>query len=266
MAGLNEYLDKISFIKVLLFFLLAILLITLFDLVFDVVMGDLIFKLVLYSLMLVFFIYKLNSVKIDDSSWVDALKESCHSLFLKNHFYHICFIILANILFVAFIFFCLKYLSFLGYLSFDSYLFGDLSQFNPLVILIYFISIVLLSPIVEEILFRGFFLRRFCMEFGMTVGILLSSVLFGLCHSFGGILGAILFGICVSILYIKSNNIMVPIFAHFLNNLLSFLLGFTRLEFFVNSNLQVCLIVALAVITNVYLFASIIREWPKSFK
>ena len=157
---------------------------------------------------------------------------------------------------------------FLSIVSFDSPLFGDFSAIRISVTALYFFTIVILSPIVEELLFRGIFLRRFNKELdNITYVILISSILFGLCHNFGGILGAILFGICASILYIKSGNILVPVFAHFLNNLLSFLLGLSGIEVFIQGNIIViALIIILAIVSNVVLFKAIFQEWPKTME
>ncbi len=170
----------------------------------------------------------------------------------------------ANILFVSTVYFILRYLARVSIISFDSPLFGDFSSLSTEILLLYFITVVILSPIIEELLFRGIFLRRFNKELdNVTLAILISSILFGLCHGFGGILGAILFGICVSILYIKSRNILVPIFAHFLNNVISFIIVLTGIEYFIQGNLIVIvLIVILAIVYNFVLFRAILKEWP----
>ena len=266
MANLNEYLDELSLIKVLLFFILVILAMTLFGMVFNIEYGDLTFKLILYGFMIVFLSYNFNHVKTKGSeTFSTSLNEALQSLFSKNSFFSILFIIVSNILFVAFIFFLLEYMGRTGILNFDSYLFGNLGALNMATLIVYFVSVVIFSPIVEEVLFRGIFLRRFNEEFGnVTLAILVSSVLFALCHSFGGISGAFLFGICMAVLYIKSENILVPIFAHFLNNLISFVLGLSGMEFLLYDNIiLIAIVMILAVAFNTYLFKSIIAEWPK---
>ncbi|WP_297980053.1 CPBP family intramembrane glutamic endopeptidase [uncultured Methanobrevibacter sp.] len=267
MVNLNDYLDNLSLVKVLSFFLLLILVLTLIPLLFNFSLGSLIFKLSLYGIMLLFFIYKFNSISFGDGqSFFKSLKSQYESIFKVSKFYQILFIVLANIFFVTMIYFILRYFSSLGFLQFDSSLFGDFTSSSPLTVIVYFVAIVVLSPIVEELLFRGIFLRRFNKEFNnLNLAIILSSVLFGICHGFGGILGAILFGICVSILYVKSNNILVPIFAHFLNNLISFLLALFGLEYLFFNSISVIVIFILAILTNLVLFRAIFKEWPSSF-
>ena len=229
--------------------------------------------------MLLFFLYKFNSISADftkdcDSSisespfLSDAFLNDLYSIFKVSKIYHILFIVFANILFVSSIYFILSYLSLMSFIQFDAPLFGDFTLLDGDVIFLYLIAVVILSPIIEEFLFRGIFLRRFNLELdNLTLAILISSLLFGICHNFGGILGAILFGICVSILYVKSRNILVPILAHFLNNLISFLLALIGFENFIHGNyLIIAIIIILAILSNFVLFRAIFKEWPKAFK
>ena len=68
----------------------------------------------------------------------------------------------------------------------------------------------------------------------------------------------------MAVLYIKSENILVPIFAHFMNNLISFVLGLSGIEFLLYDNaISIAIVMILAVAFNAYLFKSIIAEWPK---
>lgn len=218
--------------------------------------------------MLLFFVYKLNKMDFDEISFKNALKNEFDSIFKVSDFFHISFIVIANILFVSAIYFVLNYLGSLSIIRFDSPLFGDFSSVGISILALYFITVVILSPIIEELLFRGIFLRRFNMALdNLTLAILISSVLFGICHNFGGILGAILFGICVSILYIKSRNIFVPIFAHFLNNLITFLLAVSGIENSLQSNsIIIFLIIVMAIVSNFILFKAIFSEWPKNME
>lgn len=271
MIRLNDYLDGLSIIKVLSFFLLLILIFTLIPMIIGIGFGSLFFKFLIYLIMLIFFVYKFKKMDLrgeSEDSFLMALKNDFNSLFEVAGVYNISFIVIANILFVAAIYFVLQYLSSLSLISFDSPLFGDFSSISIGILVLYFLTIVILSPIIEEILFRGIFLGRFNKALNnISLAILLSSILFGICHNFGGILGAILFGICVSILYIKSKNILVPIFAHFLNNLISFLIALSGVECHIQGNLFVIiLIIILAFVSNIVLFKAIINEWPSGME
>ena len=244
---------------------------TLIPMIFHFDLGSLVFKFILYGIMLLFFVYKFRKIDLDENSedsFAVAIKNESRSIFKVSDIYKISFIVISNILFVSAIYFLLKYLSHLSLIQFDAPLFGDFTYLSGGILLLYFLTIVILSPIIEEILFRGLFLRRFNKELGnVTLSILIASILFGFCHNFGGILGAILFGICVSILYIKSKNILVPIFAHFLNNLISFFIAIVGIEGFIQSNsIVIGLIIVLAIVSNIVLFMAILKEWPKGME
>ena len=267
MIRLNDYLDKLSIIKVLSFFLLILLLLTLIPMLFNFNLGSLLFKFILYGIMLLFFFFFFMKIDLNDhssNSFRNALRNDVDSLFKVADLSQISFIFIANIFFVSAIYFILEYLSRLFFIQFNSPLFGDFSSLSIEILILYLLTIVILSPIIEEILFRGLFLRRFNKELdNLTLAILISSVLFGICHNFGGILGAILFGICVSILYIKSRNILVPIFAHFLNNFISFLLAIWGIEHFIQGNvIVIASVIVLAIVSNLVLFRAILKEWP----
>ena len=81
------------------------------------------------------------------------------------------------------------------------------------------ITTIFISPISEELIFRGVFLNRLQLAVPVVFAVLISSLLFAALHSFGSIFSAFIFGVCIAILYLKTDNIFVPIFAHFLNNL-----------------------------------------------
>ena len=81
------------------------------------------------------------------------------------------------------------------------------------------IATIFISPISEELIFRGVFLNRLQLIVPAVFAVLISSLLFAALHSFGSIFSAFIFGICIAILYLKTDNIFVVIFAHFLNNL-----------------------------------------------
>lgn len=253
---LNELLNDISLVKCLLFFVIIYLIITGISMIFNFSFDSLIFKICLYVPMFLFFI-----ISLDYPSY--AIKKDYNNLFKVVDFKRILFIILANILLTTFIFFILRYASIFGLFSFDARLFGYLDLNYPIYVLMYFLAIVILSPIVEELLFRGVILTKLNSDYNFTIplAILISSILFGLCHSFGGILSAFVFGICMSILYLKTKNILVPILAHMLNNLISFLLACSGMEFLLISNgIIILIIIFLFIVTNFILFKNIFKE------
>jgi membrane protease YdiL (CAAX protease family) len=85
-----------------------------------------------------------------------------------------------------------------------------------------FIDLVIAAPLLEEIVFRGLLLHRWGLRWGTRRAVLLSSVVFGaLLPDF---LGAFVFGLTMSVLYLRSGSLLLPVACHFLNNLLGWAL------------------------------------------
>lgn len=85
-----------------------------------------------------------------------------------------------------------------------------------------FILIVIVAPIVEELIFRATLLQKLRVRFGTVAGILISSAIFSLIHMNSGMIGHFTIGIFLSIFYLQTKNIWVPILCHALNNLIAF--------------------------------------------
>lgn len=88
-----------------------------------------------------------------------------------------------------------------------------------------FITVVIIAPFSEEILFRGLILGELAKCFNMHIAIILQAVLFGVMH--GNIiwaviafLSAVLYGYFIR----KYENIFTPVAGHMSVNLLSFIL------------------------------------------
>lgn len=79
------------------------------------------------------------------------------------------------------------------------------------------------APIMEELFFRAIIFKRISIKFNIYIGIVISSLVFGLLHIELAVIGAFIFGIACCILYIKYKNILIPMTVHFLNNLIAFL-------------------------------------------
>lgn len=77
---------------------------------------------------------------------------------------------------------------------------------------------VFFAPILEELVFRGVIFNRLKIRTGIIPAMLISSFIFAIGHDFGGIISAFLFGICMCILYLKTDNIFIPMTVHFINN------------------------------------------------
>lgn len=98
-----------------------------------------------------------------------------------------------------------------------------LSEPNSVILnIIVFLSIVVMAPIFEEYLFRGVLLQRWSQKWNVRKAIIVSSLIFGILHT--DIIGAFLYGVVMSLLYLKTQSLLVPILCHMLNNLVAWAL------------------------------------------
>lgn len=85
----------------------------------------------------------------------------------------------------------------------------------------FLISVVILAPLLEEIIFRKIVFKRLNLKLSFITSAVISSAIFGIGHELLAILGAIVFGVTCCVLYRKYNNLLVPIAVHFVNNLIA---------------------------------------------
>lgn len=76
--------------------------------------------------------------------------------------------------------------------------------------------VAVIGPIAEEFMFRGLLLKRLISKTSMWEGIGTSSLLFGMLHM--DFFGAFLFGVTASILYLLTDNLLIPILLHIFHN------------------------------------------------
>jgi len=123
------------------------------------------------------------------------------------------------------------------------------------------LATIIISPISEELIFRGVFLNRLRLIVPTLFAVLISSLLFAALHSFGSIFSAFIFAICIAILYLKTDNIFVPILAHFLNNLLAELIVLIDVNKIIfNDSIVVMGMSILAIVSFVLILRFIVKE------
>ncbi|MCO4294333.1 CPBP family intramembrane metalloprotease [Solitalea sp. MAHUQ-68] len=89
-----------------------------------------------------------------------------------------------------------------------------------------FLTICIMAPLFEEIIFRGIILKGLLQNYSPGKAIFYSAFVFGLIH-FNPIqsVGAFLIGLLMGWLYYRSNDLRLTILVHFTNNSLSFFLS-----------------------------------------
>ena len=253
MSSINETLKNITLKE------LCIVIISLFIIFYALSFFDILSfnSTWIYVFVIVYFIFKFRNS-------FSTLKKDILSVFSKDSIKAILLIVVLNI----FLSYGLLYLS-----DFIIKTFPDLSFLvncqlssiylnNSLNLTFGAISIIVISPISEELMFRGVMLNRLKLFVPTKFSIIMTSLLFASLHSFGSITSAFIFAMCMAILYLKTDNILIPIFAHFLNNLLAEGIVFIDSQdlLFTNS-LLVYSFSILAVISFAILLISISNEW-----
>ncbi|MCC5940738.1 MAG: CPBP family intramembrane metalloprotease [Balneolaceae bacterium] len=79
-----------------------------------------------------------------------------------------------------------------------------------------FVAVAVLPPLLEELVFRAAMIERFGRKFGFKTGVILSSILFGVMHI--DVIGAIVFGVILSLIYLKTSSLFIPVVIHAINN------------------------------------------------
>ena len=215
---------------------------------------DLMF-IVLLSFILIFFAWCLKGTT--------GLGNNFNKLFVEKTRNEILYVFLINILF-AFLFTCLVTgLDLLIGFYDPSWVTGfdiDSVDFTAGTVLLNAIGSIIFAPIIEELVFRGVLFNRLKIRTGIIPAMLISSFLFGIGHDFGGITSAFLFGMCMCILYLKTDNILVPMSVHFINNVVATLLEFTQIDAFIGQFPWIIPATIITLVATVLLIKYIIQE------
>jgi hypothetical protein len=252
MSSLNDSLGKISILEVLIVILAFYGITILFDLFGIVFSKDLI-----YVALILYFIYRLRF-------FGDGFKQDFKNIFSDISPKYLLLIVLVNVFFS----YGMLYLSIfaLDYIpGFKSLIYGFTMPHMALFSLASIggvISTVVISPICEELLFRGVFLNRLKLFVPLSFAVVISSILFGALHGYGNIISAFVFGICMCIIYLKTHNILTCIFAHFMNNLFAeIIVHMDTGNLIFTNDIFIALFSILAIVSLYLIINSIRHEW-----
>lgn len=116
---------------------------------------------------------------------------------------------------------------------------------NPVVV---FITLVLVGPLAEEVIFRGILYSSFRGRYGVWTSVILSALIFAVAHAnIFQALGVFATGAILCLAYEKFNNLTAPFLMHAFNNFMAFL----GMEFLwdVNSVLFTALIIGETIVS-----------------
>jgi hypothetical protein len=87
-----------------------------------------------------------------------------------------------------------------------------------------FVTVVLLAPAMEELVFRGVLFHRLSARWGIRSGLLVSSLIFAILHAERAA-GVFTFGVLMALLYVRSGTLLLPTLCHMLNNGFAWVVG-----------------------------------------
>ena len=122
------------------------------------------------------------------------------------------------------------------------------------------ITAIIFAPIVEELAFRGVLFNRLKIRTGIVPAMIISSFIFAIGHEPGGITSAFLFGVCMCILYLKTDNILIPMSVHFINNVVATIMEITSFDIYMIQLPWIVPSLIITIIATVLLAKYIIKE------
>ena len=255
MSLFNEKLKNISLKEVLI----LIIILWLIQFIFNSLNIVHLNSIWIYICIIFYFIFRLNGT-------FSSFKQDLIDVFSKETLKNILIVVILNI-FLSYGFLYLSDVILNALPDIGSLIDFQMSSAylnNSLVAVGSFIATVFISPVSEELIFRGVLLNRLKTIVPTLFSILISSLLFASLHTYGSIIAAFIFGICMAILYLKTDNILVPIFAHFLNNLFaeSIVIADTANVLFTNGRV-IGIMSLLAILSFIFIMNSVIRELNK---
>jgi len=94
---------------------------------------------------------------------------------------------------------------------------------NPVAYILLFISVVLLAPVVEEIVFRGILFNLLNRKRGLIFSMVVSSLFFGVLHA-ETMVPTTVIGFVLCFIYQKTGSLKLSMAGHMFNNLVAFML------------------------------------------
>jgi membrane protease YdiL (CAAX protease family) len=86
-----------------------------------------------------------------------------------------------------------------------------------------FLALVIVPPITEELIFRGFIFPAIAKRWGLVIGAILTSLLFGFAHLQANVgVFTIVLSLILCLMYVRLGSIIPGIALHMLNNYLAF--------------------------------------------
>ena len=192
-----------------------------------------------------------------------GLSKDFNKIFVKKTRNEILYVFLLNLLFV-FLFTCIiSSIDLIIGLYDPTWITGydiDSVDITAGAFLLSAIESIIFAPLIEELIFRGVLFNRLKIRVGIVPAMLISSFLFGIGHEFGGMTSAFLFGLCMCILYLKTDNILITISVHCINNIAATILELTPIDTIIGVYPWIIPATIITLIATVLLIKYIVHE------
>ncbi len=192
-----------------------------------------------------------------------GLDQNIDNVFEDDTLKEILFVFAVNLLFAFLITFLISFLDiFMGMTdpTWISMWNVDTVEIDSSVLILDTIGAIIFAPLLEELIFRGVLFNRLKIRTGIFPAMIISSLLFAAGHEFGGITSAFIFGICMCTLYQKTDNILVPMSVHFINNIVATILSLSSLDIYIAQMPWLIPSTIISIIGTVYLIRYVIKE------
>ena len=222
----NVRLRTISIIDLIIGIVITLILTGVLIIIFPgIYESDELFFIIFFLIGVLLFLWALRGTR--------GLDRNIEMLFEDEHKKEILYVFAINILFAFLFMFVVSSVDILSGLNDPNWISMwdvDIVNIDSSVVMLDAIGAIIFAPIVEELVFRGVLFNRLKIKTGILPAMIISSFLFAIGHNFGGMTSAFLFGICMCILYMKTDNILVPMSVHFINNVVATILETTGLD------------------------------------
>lgn len=217
--------------------------------------SDDLYFIVFSLLILTFFIFSLRGTA--------GLKKNISDVFEIKTRNEILYVFALNLLFAFLFTLILSGIDLLNGVLDPNWITGidvDTTDYTSGALILELTATIIFAPIIEELVFRGVMFNRLKIRTGIIPAMLISSVLFAVGHDFGGMTSAFLFGICMCILYLKTDNILVPISVHFTNNAVATAMQFTQIDYIMSQMPWIIPFTLISLAATVLLIKYIVNE------
>ncbi|MEE1336448.1 CPBP family intramembrane glutamic endopeptidase [Methanobrevibacter sp.] len=220
----------------------------------EIVESDELFFIVFLFIGALMFVWALRGTR--------GLEQNIENVFEENNLKEILYVFVINLLFAFLFTFLISSLDILIGLTDPTWITTDIEtvDVDSSIVILDAIGAIILAPIIEELVFRGVLFNRLKIRTGIIPAMIISSFIFAIGHEFGGMTSAFLFGICMCILYLKTDNILIPMGVHFLNNTVATILNLIGLDMVMTQLPWIVPCTIISIIGSIYLIKYIIKE------